>query len=190
MYVTILPVETVLVDSIYESGDYYLVKLGNYYGVTKDNYITYMTENKLIALLTLYEMGLVKPRKIKEVKELVLLRLSHDDIFNNGDIVLRKKGNKEYDVISLDNLKEENLLIYDWKFNAVVLNDEEKHLTYMLTFDRCYEREEYKEAKVYECYNQFGRFYVLVDIVDCVVSQSLTVLNKISELVFNINFLK
>lgn len=109
-------------------------------------------------------------------------------MFNNGEIIIRLYRNS-IQPISLADLKEESFMKYEWRYNSLVLNDGEKHLTYILNFDRCEKINNYIEAELYECENQFGTFYVIVDIIYSIVAESLKVLNELSKLIFNVEII-
>ncbi|QIW23567.1 hypothetical protein EWF20_04945 [Sulfolobus sp. S-194] len=189
MYITVLPLDSVLLDVIYESGEYSLVTIDKFYGVTKDKKIIYITDNKIIGLLTLYEKGLSKPLNVKKSKDFIFLKVSKDDIFNNGEILV-KKYNSSMKLSSFEELRDSNLIIYEWKQNCAVFTDEENKVSYMLTFNSCSKKSTHGEIEVYECINDFGKFYVAVDVINCIISQSINILNEISELVFGVRFLK
>lgn len=186
VYIIILPLDSILLDVIYESGEYSLVNIGNYYGVSK---VIYVTDNKTIGLLTLYEMGLRKPLRVRKSMDFTLLKLSKDGIFNNGEILV-KKDNSSMRLASFKELNDSSLIIYEWKQNCAIFTDEDNKISYILTFNTCYKKGSYEEVEVYECTNDFGKFYVAVDVINCIVSQSINILNKISELVFNVRLLR
>ncbi|BFI74872.1 hypothetical protein [Sulfurisphaera ohwakuensis] len=189
MYITVLPLDSVLLDVIYESGEYSLVTIDKFYGVAKDKKITYITDNKVLGLLTLYELGLRKPLRIRKSMDFIFLKISRDNIFNNGEI-LAKKDNTSLKLISQNELNESTPIIYEWKQNCAIFTDEESKVSYMLSFNSCNKKGKYEEIEVYECVNDFGKFYVAVDVINCIISQSINILNKISELVFGVRFLK
>ncbi|BAB65720.1 hypothetical protein [Sulfurisphaera tokodaii] len=189
MYITVLPLDSILLDVVYESGEYSLVTIDSFYGIAKDKKIIYITDSKVLGLLTLYELGLRKPLSIRKSMDFVFLKISREDVFNNGEIIV-KKVDKSLKLISQNELNYTTPIIYEWKQNCAIFTDDENKISYMLSFNSCYKKSNSGEIEVYECINDFGKFYVAVDIINCIISQSISILNKISELAFGVRFLK
>lgn len=189
MSIIYLPIESYLVDVLYESKGGYVLRIGNYYALYKDS-IEYVTDNEILANLLLYEKSLEKPRKLAyRVSRLPMIRLTREaEIYNSGEMLI--EGRVDLNKVKIIREKDlENhafdLITYEWE-NNVLRSQGDKVFT--ISFERCDLIAEKNGTEIYECYTQeFGKFLVLNHVFNSVIAQSINVLIKLGQYALNID---
>lgn len=190
MNVLYFPLESHIVDAIYEANGVYVLKIGNYYAVY-DKKVEEMTDNEILAILLLYEKTLSKPRKIKgKIIRLPLLRLTRNHlVFTNGEMIIEGRPDENVKVIGEKELENYafDLITYEWFHNSL-RSEEDGIRTFIINFDNCKRLLEKNGVEIYECYSvDFGIYLVLNYVLRCVIAQSYNILLKLAKYALDID---